>query len=61
MRAVTNIRRLLNFKRAMCLHLRQAGGSKKGALIIRSAVDGNTDGDYLDAEDYLLIDIKVQN
>ncbi|MEQ8629574.1 hypothetical protein [Ekhidna sp.] len=39
----------------------KAGGSKKGALIIRSAVDGNTDGDYLDAEDYLLIDIKVQN
>ncbi|WP_420575303.1 hypothetical protein [Ekhidna sp.] len=39
----------------------KSGGSKKGALIIRSAVDGNTDGDYLDAEDYLVIDIKVQN
>lgn len=39
----------------------KSGGSKKGALIIRSAVDGNTDGDYLDAGDYLLIDIKVQN
>ncbi|WP_424961360.1 hypothetical protein [Ekhidna sp.] len=39
----------------------KTGGSKKGALIIRSAVDGNTDGDYLDAEDYLVIDIKVQN
>jgi len=39
----------------------KSGGSKKGALIIRSAVDVNTDGDYLDAGDYISIDIIVQN